>query len=420
VVLDLGARDGRGRLMSDLRADELQVFEDGKRCRVESFRLVAAARAAKASPVAGSPQVAGNAPMTGAPQPSAPSRANVVLLLFDLLGVNTAPSVRGAALDLLGRSFPPNTWFAVYKVTEDGTRLLQALTTDHGRLREAVLTATTGDDAKRFGRAAEPNAAQMPSPAAGLLGPPSSSAGEMAARTETGERGHFRGRAELATFSGMQWIVSSLADVRGRKAIVYFAADHQLGGGEISGGRASLAYAAAMSDANRANVTVHTVDAGGLTCVRVGGRSAFDQTCGIGAGGATGGGGALGTGSWATATEAPDKGGASLLGDPERVGSPASEKFLSYKSGSLLEHVAEETGGLAITKTNDLAAGLVRVVDELREYYEVVYTPPDPVLDGRFRRIEVKVNRRGVQVRTRAGYFATLGTTPTIPRSSLR
>ena len=115
------------------------------------------------------------------------------------------------------------------------------------------------------------------------------------------------------------------------------------------------------------------------------------------------------TESWTAATEQPDTPGP-ILGDPDTLSGSAG-RFLSYKSGSLLEHVAEETGGLAIRNTNDLAGGLSRVIDELREYYEVVYTPPNPVPDGRFRRIQAKVTRPGVGVRTRAGYFATPATT---------
>ena len=166
-----------------------------------------------------------------------------------------------------------------------------------------------------------------------------------------------------------------------------------------------------MSDANRANVTIHTVDVRGLVAVRVGGRSAFDQAIArSSAAGATGG-GAVGTESWTASTEQLDTPGP-MLGDPDTLRG-VRDRFLSYKSGSLLEHVAEETGGLAIRNTNDLAGGLSRVIDELREYYEVVYTPPNPVPDGRFRRIQAKVTRPGVRVRTRAGYFATPAT-PTV------
>jgi hypothetical protein len=42
VRLDLVVRDRAGRVVDDLRADEVQVLEDGKPCAVESFRLVRA------------------------------------------------------------------------------------------------------------------------------------------------------------------------------------------------------------------------------------------------------------------------------------------------------------------------------------------------------------------------------------------
>ena len=218
---------------------------------------------------------------------------------------------------------------------------------------------------------------------------------------------HFLGRVEAATFKGLLLVVRSLADVRGRKAVVFFDADHELGGGEIGGGRASHVYEAAVSDANRANVTIHTVDVRGLTASRVGGRSAFDQVIArsSAAGATPGAPGAAGTESWTASTEQLDTPGP-MLGDPDTLRG-VRDRFLSYKSGSLLEHVAEDTGGLAIRNTNDLAGGLARVIDELREYYEVVYTPPNPVPDGRFRRIRATVTRPGVRVRTRAGYFAT-------------
>jgi hypothetical protein len=40
VLLDLVARDRKGLTVADLRPDEAQVFEDGTRCEIESFRLV--------------------------------------------------------------------------------------------------------------------------------------------------------------------------------------------------------------------------------------------------------------------------------------------------------------------------------------------------------------------------------------------
>ena len=50
-----------------------------------------------------------------------------------------------------------------------------------------------------------------------------------------------------------------------------------------------------------------------------------------------------------------------------------------------------------------------RVAEELGRYYELVYAPVNPNLVGRFRHVSAKVSRPGVRLRSRAGYFATLG-----------
>jgi len=79
-------------------------------------------------------------------------------------------------------------------------------------------------------------------------------------------------------------------------------------------------------------------------------------------------------------------------------------------AGSTLNHdflkaVSANTGGFAITDTNDVEPALTRVFRENGSYYLLGYQVPDPKAGGRFRRIEVQVNRPGVTVRTRTGYF---------------
>jgi hypothetical protein len=46
------------------------------------------------------------------------------------------------------------------------------------------------------------------------------------------------------------------------------------------------------------------------------------------------------------------------------------------------------------------------VMDEVRSYYEASYDPHIAVFDGKFRKISVKLDRPGVEVHTRSGYFA--------------
>ena len=66
--------------------------------------------------------------------------------------------------------------------------------------------------------------------------------------------------------------------------------------------------------------------------------------------------------------------------------------------------LAEETGGVLVANTNNLAERLDRVSGDLDAYYEIAYAPTNAD-DGRFRKVEVKV-ARGVDVQSRSGYFA--------------
>lgn len=65
--------------------------------------------------------------------------------------------------------------------------------------------------------------------------------------------------------------------------------------------------------------------------------------------------------------------------------------------------IADETGGIAIVNTNDPTKGLVKVGDDLRNYYSLGYTPAH-VGDGRYHEIKVKVRNKDWVVRHREGY----------------
>jgi VWFA-related protein len=73
-----------------------------------------------------------------------------------------------------------------------------------------------------------------------------------------------------------------------------------------------------------------------------------------------------------------------------------------------LRRLAENTGGRAIinTKEDNPEADIPQILDENRSYYLVGFRTGRSSLDGMFRKLEVKVNRAGVEVRTRSGYFA--------------
>lgn len=81
-----------------------------------------------------------------------------------------------------------------------------------------------------------------------------------------------------------------------------------------------------------------------------------------------------------------------------------------------LRSLSEETGGFAAVNRNDFSDAFSRVVKDSSSYYVLGYYPKNDRRDGRFRKIEVKVRRPGVEVRSRRGYTAPRGKVPAPPK----
>ncbi len=83
---------------------------------------------------------------------------------------------------------------------------------------------------------------------------------------------------------------------------------------------------------------------------------------------------------------------------------------LAHKSAKaandFVEAAAANTGGHAIVNTEDFGAGITQIFEENGSYYLLGFQPAVARTDGSLHRVEVKVNRPGVEVRTRSGYYA--------------
>lgn len=71
-----------------------------------------------------------------------------------------------------------------------------------------------------------------------------------------------------------------------------------------------------------------------------------------------------------------------------------------------LQVLAANTDGRAIINRNDLAAGMKQIIRDSSGYYLLGYNSSQAPTDGKFHAIKVNVKRRGVDVRSRKGYWA--------------
>jgi len=77
-----------------------------------------------------------------------------------------------------------------------------------------------------------------------------------------------------------------------------------------------------------------------------------------------------------------------------------------FGGATTLARLAAETGGRRIVNVNEPDRLLAQTVADASAYYLLGYEPERPVEDGGFRRIDVRVKRRGLDVRSRRGYWA--------------
>jgi len=80
-----------------------------------------------------------------------------------------------------------------------------------------------------------------------------------------------------------------------------------------------------------------------------------------------------------------------------------------FSGCSFLKDLSEPSGGRMFEagKKVPLAKIFETLEEEMRSHYALGFVPSDSTRDGGFRRLQVKVHAKGLQVRARRGYYAT-------------
>jgi VWFA-related protein len=396
VLLDIVVRDKRGRPIRDLRQDELTVLEDGAPREVKSFRLVEGPPGADAGVAT---------PGSGVVQPDPLRRVTLVSLVFDHLGQNARQLARKAAHSYLQKPLPAGQWVAVFSL-DNRLNMLQDFSRNVGALSAAVDRATTSairEDAAPLPGATreQADAVQYGQPASGAVSPATAGTDAVAQQMremtermqalattiETSQRGH-------ATFYPLMALAKALSGLEGRKAILFFSEGLQVPSS------VEEVFQATISEANRANVSVYAIDARGLDTGRdlAAAGAALDKAGRV-------------------SQQAMAKRGAGGTSMDEVQNDDLVLSSFTSSTQSVLRELAEDTGGALIANSNDLGKGLDRVTADLASYYEIAYVPQSGEADGRFRKIDVKVTRKGADVISRSGYFALPAgdSTPLLP-----
>ena len=400
VVFDAVVKDKKGRPVKDLRSEDFQITEDGVPQEVKSFRLVAGD-----TPEPAAKDNTGKT-ATGGPKATArvleafnAGRIGTVALVFDRLSADSRTRARDAAIAYLGNGLGQSDFVGVFGI-DLKLSVFQTFTNDEKLIRPAIDRA--GSSASSPGVADQSQITEMSVRNTALTEQLSQAEGNAAASQNMGNIGSLALDKALngvslraaegfermeqtekgqATTDGLLSIVSAMGSLPGRKAIIFFSE------GVSIPTAVAANFRTVISNANRANVSIYAVDAMGLRTKSADVESGKAMT-------------ALGQQRASQAASGNDD-FSSMMRDSER-----NEQLVRNNPEGVLGQLANETGGLLVSGTNNPGPRLRQVNDDLHSYYVLTYTPKNSEYDGKFRQISVKVNRGGIDVQARKGYYA--------------
>jgi VWFA-related protein len=375
VLLDFVVRDKHQRVIKDLTADDIQVLEDGVPQKILSFVY-------RGGNLQEMQQSERSAP--GMPRRYDPVRGlNVVTIVYQNMSFDGRRRAAEIVRDFLKNEIVSNTYVGMFMM---GYHLVML----QGYTNRADLLIAAAHSASQNGfhdlsKKSEKELATLNSlrysgsAQASSLDPTSFSPVHPGSAEERGpesdsivaasERKMLIMEVRMMnqvmgsyTMDQLQMLISGQAALPGRKTVLYLAE------GLSVPAEMPERLQSVISSANRANVTFYTADCSGLN----------------------------------TANSAQVANSVAAAMDGEAVGNPS----LRFNSQQNMLELAEGTGGSAMLNSNDLRAPLQHVMEEVRSHYEIAYHPTSEKYDGHFRTTIVKVNRPGVKVQTRRGYYA--------------
>lgn len=98
---------------------------------------------------------------------------------------------------------------------------------------------------------------------------------------------------------------------------------------------------------------------------------------------------------------------ASLRGNAAYSGVAVANQFnTNFASQETLSALSTDTGGKAFFDTNNFSPAFRRIQSDTAAYYEISFRSTDTRRDGKFRKLTIRVKRKGVNLEYRPGYWA--------------
>jgi len=357
VLVNVTARDSHGNLVRDLKQGDFTILEDNKTQQVSSFDVentdIAPTVAQPTNPLLGATRpIPAKPPDATATNSAAFKDRRLIVLFFDLSSMQPDEVDRAvaAAETYVEKQMTAADLIAVVSLSNSLNVNLE-FTEDRAALKKTLAGFGAG-----AGEGFD----------AGTTGTTEGTADTGQAFTaDDTEYNIFNTDRRL---EALHSIADRLAAVDQKKSLIYFSS-----GMDRTGIENQAQLRAATNAAVRANLAIYTMDIRGLQAMVPGGEAQ----------------------------------NASLRGTSPYSGQSTLNQYNSnFSSQETLVTLAGDTGGRAFLDSNDFGRVFTGVQQDTSFYYMIGYRSTNTARDGRFRRITVRVNRPGLKLDFRKGYYA--------------
>lgn len=382
VQLDATVTDKDDKPVTNLTAEDFEIFQDGKLQKVSNFSFI---NLEMTEQKANAPATRSKENKNAPPIPRIGVENANRILTFVVDDGNCSSSrigmlaVREALEKIINEQMQPNDLVAIYQ-TRGGSSLLQQYTADKElllsvarQIRWQPPTMSCGNNSGDFFGAARADTTLKP------LGKRQTFETEDDVKRRKRNEDNSRDFQTMGTIGVLRYVVRGLERIPGRKTVFFLSDGLSLRTRENIGNRAEDALRRAVIEpALRASVVFQTIDVRGVINAEMIEASDEVLTAGI--------------------IDVTKPSGTSQIAAERRDESVLMREGLFF--------LANETGGKFYHDSNFLDVPVRKALNLEKGYYLLAYQPEDETFNGKkFHRIEIKLKRPDLKVSTRSGFY---------------
>jgi VWFA-related protein len=354
VLTNVVARDTKtGQLVHGLKQSDFTIYENGKQQQISSFDFQSVDMATPLSEATVSGLAMGNSTNKAVvvAKPEELRNHRLIVMFFDLTSMQPEDLDRcvDAAREFLKNKLQPADLVALVSLG-DTLKVDQDFTANKDALIQEV-GIYNGTEAQGFAQGANANSNQV-----------EDTTGYTPDESEYNDLNTDRELFALRAIS------KSLERITEKKSLLYFS-----GGISRDGIENEASLRAAINSAVRANLAVYSVDVRGLQAVTPFGDASTGNL----------------------------RGSSSYNG-----GSLTNNMQQNFDTQEVMATLSSDTGGKAFFDSNDFAPAFAQVQQDTSAYYAIGFHSTNPARDGKYRKLTVKINKPGIKLEYRPGYYA--------------